>query len=110
MVPANGADCEAVGDAGNKVAEVPWAGERGHGVAIGFVGAQEDEDRTMTGVGIRSECAVPGLAAASDGGTLKFRGEDEILFGQIFGWRLLGHDFSHVRIWIVIPLCARWGN
>jgi hypothetical protein len=44
------------------------------------------------------EGAVPGLAAASDSGALKFRCEGEVRLGLIFHWRMQGYDFSHVAI------------
>jgi len=87
-----------VGHAGNKVAEVLRGGERGHGAPVGFVGAHGDPDRTGTGVRMGFEGAVPGLAAASDSGALKFRCEGEVRLGLIFHWRMQGYDFSHVAI------------
>ncbi len=85
MFKEDGANRDAVGDAGNEVAEVLGAGEGRHGFAVGLVSADVDEDWIGSTFLMGFECAVPGLATARDGRTVKFRCERDVLIAHIFG-------------------------
>lgn len=58
----------SIGDAGDEVADVAGVGERGQGLAKGFVGAQEGDYRVIASRENPLMGAVEGVATASDGG------------------------------------------
>ena len=111
---ANG---EAVGDAGNKVADALIAGKGRHGVAIGLIGRLAREVLHFV-AGVRDlESGVPGIAAESYGGD--FAGRAGLVSSAYFGWvwdglghagfsdcRGYGFDDSIVRRWKLI-ICKK---
>ena len=91
LVGGDGPDDESVGDAGDKVAGADKAGERGHGVAVGYrsVNAAEVVAFAPGRGGLIG--AFPGVAAAGDAGVFACGGGSVFRAGGDGGWDGAGH-------------------
>lgn len=91
LLVGDGADEESVGDAGDKVAGAVKAGERGHGVAIGYrsINAAEVVVFVFGRGGLIG--AFPGVAAAGDARVFAGGGGSVFRAGGDGGWGGAGH-------------------